>query len=809
MATLPSFVFDSYKRYKEDTNRVATWLVETAQKYGHPLKGQPPTSRPSGRLKGKERKKTREAEKSRHGGTTIPPIRCTITVKEFTDLANWIANVKPRVKVPQVIVGLIRSAITLRKRCADWFQGNIANEEVTADNSKHTHFIGVLERVLNILEPNSSSGSTDSAQPTHTQSSARTQTELDTLTNIYDVLSIDDYDDCATMPETAAVAENVASRQTTPQPPRRKSYEMETTDDEILLAYFCFFSDLNELRKAIQTLWLRYKDRSLDLMTVSVTTNIAINLVRLAEQDLPSPDSIRSPLDESVQKFIGMISGNNPHNDDKPDDVVKRSRSDLAEWLFEPIQTALRDFCDGIQRDGLTITACGFWDPSLDRTLLTASDKDRLLLFESLIEFFPWTQMDGKPVQDELTQGLAGIFSGKPDMFWVGYAAQIFVDIHNTLGDDVGRGLSELQAAGTRIASVLEEFLKSSKSVETPVAEVQAISGMHGIINHWIVGDALDRFKRQYIKPSVSLPPDPFSLFKRHPQIGGLFQFQLYMGLQVLSTAIATDRGSILSVAHLYECCRQAGYLKAIWPDMELVMDVHKREQIFLGRVPQTPAESLKCILLILGVSPVYFARTQRLNNIKWSKRERGLNSVSPVMNVFRKQLMEMGDSTLTINDLDNLLSARNFESNSNVATARKGDPSLLQRQWAKSHKITSLQLIDTLSHAIAAEERTIRFDYLSLHLRCLRILRDLRTVYDDIFRHRFGRNYVENETQMPLVVVYIFHLAKVADGSVLKLASDVVQEFIEREGSVEINRLDETCVCRPREGSPHSESEG
>ena len=30
-------------------------------------------------------------------------------------------------------------------------------------------------------------------------------------------------------------------------------------------------------------------------------------------------------------------------------------------------------------------------------------------------------------------------------------------------------------------------------------------------------------------------------------------------------------------------------------------MDIHTREKIFLGRVPQTPAESLKCIQLMLA----------------------------------------------------------------------------------------------------------------------------------------------------------------------------------------------------------------
>ena len=58
---------------------------------------------------------------------------------------------------------------------------------------------------------------------------------------------------------------------------------------------------------------------------------------------------------------------------------------------------------------------------------------------------------------------------------------------------------------------------------------------------------------------------------------------------------------------------------------------------------------------------------------------------------------------------------------------------------------------------------------------------------------------------QLTVVVLYIFHVANVSDGSILRRASEVVHEFIEQEGSVECDRLKETCVWR----ASHSESEG
>ena len=180
-------------------------------------------------------------------------------------------------------------------------------------------------------------------------------------------------------------------------------------------------------------------------------------------------------------------------------------------------------------------------------------------------------------------------------------------------------------------------------------------------------------------------------------------------------------------------------------------------------------------------------------------------------MNIFfRKEWMKTGDATLTISTVEDLFNDPKFASTNNTTTTttRNKDHSLLQRQWAKSHKMTPLQLLDTLHHAIAAEEHMIRFDYISLHLRCLRILHILRTVLNDMSRERFGRNYIEKETELAFVVLYIFHMATKSDSSILKRASEVVHEFIEREGSVECDKLEETCVCWSGHDVSHSESE-
>ena len=295
MATLPHFLFDSHKHYKEDTNQVVTWLAETAQKFGHPLKVETPATRPSGRLKGKARKKARENAMVEGTETINSAVRYTVTVNEFTDLAHHITNQKPTVKVPFIIVGLLRRAIALRKHCADWFLKKATTEEGMIDNSKHWHFIGVLERVLHILEPNSVSASKVSAH--QTKIGEKLELDSDKSVNIYDVLYIDDNDSGSTE-VTTVTPQKTASCPKVSSPPRRTVYEMEITEEDAYFALFCFFDDLNQLRDYLFELWRDYDDGKLNLMSVSVTTNMAINLVRRTEQDLIATFPILKSFDE-------------------------------------------------------------------------------------------------------------------------------------------------------------------------------------------------------------------------------------------------------------------------------------------------------------------------------------------------------------------------------------------------------------------------------------------------------------------------------------------------------------------------------
>jgi hypothetical protein len=803
---LPDFLFDSHKRYKADTDRVAAWLAETAQKFGHALKSQPSMSRPAGsaRLKGKARKEAREKAATTSPTTTAVAVPYTITTQEFTSLAELIANRSPPIKVPQFILTLLRSAIALRKRCSDWFQSKATHEG--AKNLTHSHFITVLERVLQILEPHSPSKTITT--------SIEADSQVENMTNIFDVLNIEEdelNESVVTTPTTQIVGlpQDVASD----IPPRR--YEVEADKEEVYFALYCFFDDLDRLRKFIYDLWSDYRVGKTDLITASVTTNMAINLVHRAEQEFIT---IFPKLD-SYDKMSGVfywimchIRGEDPADREFPDDLVNPAMVDVADWLYMPVNVLLNSFCQVIQANHVPVLKLGhlgIYDPHADRSKLTVRQlmqEDRIILMEALPEFFAVSKIKScLPVPDELTNGLLSMFAAKTIPLWVTYASQIFLGIHHTLRTDVVRGLSELRASGIRANESLKKYFDADKRCTSDgwsSSNEETVKEISRLIDQWIIGDAFAQVKTILLRSSSTV--EPYSLFRRHPLLCGLLQFRMYTLLQEAGITLANAWGSILYVAHLYNACRQGAYLKDIWPDLELVMDIHTRERMFSGRIPTTPEEYLKSLALMLGASPQSFARSSRVSQLKFSKK--GPKRMIPnswVADVFHNQYFETGNATLTLDTIQRLLHDQKIVASTSLIAWESKDQSLLQLQWAKSHKMTPLQLLDTLRRAIIIEEPMLRLDYFSLHLRCLELLRSLRTVLDDKLRQYFGNNYIENETQLPFIVGYIFQVASGSsrafeateirngvESLILRRTGEFLKEYIEREGRVECDKL-------------------
>jgi hypothetical protein len=827
---LPDFLFDTHKRYKADTNRVAQWLAETAQKCGFVL-GVQPTPQPAlqprtgPRLKGKERKEARLANPP---PAITPSTAHIVTVKGFTNMAQFIVRQTPAICVPDTIFELLRSAISLRKKCSSWFQ-QMSNpkKELRESDDKHSHFIGVLETVLEILKPRSRSAGSGSDVRRSIEKmnlNGKPDVPADESNNPFDVLFIEE-DSVPEIPPPVEPRGVPQSKQTAPPPPPVR-YEMEATDEEILFGVFCFFYDLNELKAFILDNWRRYKDGTCDLITASVTTNCAFELAHCAETDFitlfPKCDTFKK-MSRTIYDSMCISRGLPLPPNDRSDRQIYTCMMDVGDWLFMRVADVLDVALELIEPEknaypgGLNSHVVVSY-PRRDRKSLSREQfkeelgKEGYILNEAFIEIhtYHFVVQKGVPVPDKFVAGYQFMFTDKIVRTWVAFCTQVYLDIRLILRKHVDLGFKELAATAAHAKSTLTRYFSSSqKSRNLSKKDDEDIRAVQRFLDIWVISDPVKNRKPPEFKYEGT-----HRLLRRNPILAGLYQFKIHLLMQIAGVMVSSAHGSILSIAHLYEVCRQGGYSAKLWPDMELIMDIHTREQMFAGRVPTTPDDALKSIMLVMGFSPTTFARNRRNTRTNLSKQgARVLRFNSPVTDLLQGRYLGLADSgssdsghantPLTLETVEALLEDRAVTTTAIPAPGVDGRENVLRQQWNRSHKLTVRQLLETLCDATAAEQYMLRFDYFALHRRCIALLQQLR----DLFGEKLCQYQIRPRECKDELSAVVYHILQVARGTshgdvyagdelgdgkseMMKQTSEVIDKIIVREGRLEREKL-------------------
>jgi hypothetical protein len=279
---LPECFVDSYKRYKADTTKIATWLAESADISGFTNKhsvlqanNTAVNQQPKAKLKGRARKLARDAansEKKTSTQSVFPtPQHYVVKTKDFVPMAVAIAScLPPKIRPSSALLEVVRRTIAARKSCAMWYAAG------SDGNEGHQHFISVLEEALSILKP------LVPKEPVKTRPTA-VQVANKTIENKFEKLALEETDD-------SEVSDNFT--QTASPSPLQKPisdiiYEQDETEkeEEFRFASYCLIKDLNDIRQYLLGLWQRYQRKEVDLAVAAATTNMTINLVRRAERE--------------------------------------------------------------------------------------------------------------------------------------------------------------------------------------------------------------------------------------------------------------------------------------------------------------------------------------------------------------------------------------------------------------------------------------------------------------------------------------------------------------------------------------------
>lgn len=264
----------TYKIYKDATNMFLSWLAETAKSRGHKFQSETNTnsnteatrtSKP--RLKGKARKAAREAASKAPQQPPPAGEKHQLSLKDFTACAETPAKTRdPVVLIPSSIRAIAVRALALRKRCANWFARQVqTSEETLIGNFGYRYFNNWLEDILSILKP--------CGDVFDTEVNPQADAKFD-LGDRFSSLSIEE-----PSPEWMAPLKDKPTETPLPSSSSARtgtSYSWKSNDEDKYLAIFCLYEDLNHLHQQICHMWTKYRLGELDLVTVSVVTNVAL-----------------------------------------------------------------------------------------------------------------------------------------------------------------------------------------------------------------------------------------------------------------------------------------------------------------------------------------------------------------------------------------------------------------------------------------------------------------------------------------------------------------------------------------------------
>lgn len=198
------------------------------------------------------------------------PERRPVPMKEFVALAKDIAASDQKIKVPFLIMDLIKELIVLRQKAAKWLSIQIKDdtEESHENNgSSYEHHVRDIEQVLKIL----SDLEISEMKTLESQDSENEQDPLEKITTIFGALEIEG-------DTKRFITGRLKTIQQVPGSHPFVFYEEKRGGEATLWLIYCFFEDFNVAREHLKSIWTACKHGFLDLPTVALSTNTAFEI---------------------------------------------------------------------------------------------------------------------------------------------------------------------------------------------------------------------------------------------------------------------------------------------------------------------------------------------------------------------------------------------------------------------------------------------------------------------------------------------------------------------------------------------------
>ena len=487
---LTSLLVSNYRAYKEDTDNIATWLALTAKQYGiHVSYAETDCAKSSSRLKGKAWKLAREAAGA---GVTDPKPKLSkymLRVKDFTVLAEGIANSgPPPIDVPEAVSCALDRAIKLRQAhgaAYEWSTKTLSNTKSRV-NLGHIHFIDILRKTRELLVPYSSAqqSNNDFEETFDENRAAETETAQDFAHHVDQKNNLDTEEKLKGLVNTLGSQQGVVQDAET-----RPRHTTEPVNDptEQATAAMCLLMDMIKLREIVNQLWRIYQIKT-GILPVAISVNTVIELVC----DLQHDSQERFPDKLDYGHILDLFLGIQAFNGDQECSFTEAPygckiglpTEAVGEKLMIHTYLCCRTISTSLTSIGFSVLTPETYEPR-DRTATWANksrkDKeadDNLVLHELIPDLSILSCRKGGIFgEDGLLRGWRELRHGQPVSLWFVFAMQCFLDAQYILEGKTTAAFSELQKFAAATKTSILRMLKIHDSVRSPVPKALKETG--------------------------------------------------------------------------------------------------------------------------------------------------------------------------------------------------------------------------------------------------------------------------------------------------------------------------------------------
>lgn len=745
----------------------------------------------------------------------------TLTTRDMKAIAEAISKAPASDRaVPLEIQYLLKDVIHARKEAAAWyktFAATVGSQDIESDRG-HQRFIETLVEISDVLSNLGAENVMKAKAPQYEKEVDRSygnnmapiQASTLDLANAFQHLEVFDLNIEELEIENAAPDASEQSAERKPIPSTAETNKLSKIDSEELFCHiFDFFQDFRRTKTLIRNVWEKYRRRQLSLITATTVTQNAFYLY-MDKVEAFCRGAMGLVSFELITRFLWFHLHNkesprveksseqdalSPLNEEETDLFCYRTYNTMVEFF----QTATKTKLEGAQIRDL---------PELPpHPLLEAVGKDVQLLrllpeLNSLARCSPAAKqstalgdvMDVLCCWGEEIQAAGVVCISTFDI--VMFSLQI--EIYQALGDDIARPFEELQTYGERIVGSLSSWMKFSRASlshgntdwRKPFDDstFRLLKAVAKVTKRDCVAEA---------KAASGIQRDDqpsFHLMKQHPMLCGEMIVVVNFLYHIDSTRMLDASFMFTCAAHMYNACRKSGALQKSWTDMEALIVQQGERHIFVGEAPKKPAQFSARLLLAVGASLQYVSglNKQAAPNQRKRKVLRGTGGeghrnhleVSSLYKVFLEKSAR--HKMCTTLDWSGSRMLRRAIAQSYVDSLPKASSALTYKRmsWVEVDPITVLEM---LADRMNEEESSITFDYVSFMQRCWKMLEAAWEATVDGVNAPRDIEALDTRDRLRSMVDQILSTAEVIGWLPLKMASNGVAEFIEKEGDVEM----------------------